>query len=84
MGKSVQSKFLNIINGIITQVEAIVSSTGAGDANKIPRTGADGRLDNSFLPTGIGADTKIMPAIEALAAGDMVNVFLDAGVAKER
>ena len=30
---------------------------GAGDAGKIPAVDSSGRLDTSFMPTGIGADT---------------------------
>lgn len=43
-------KFLSKGAGaIFQQVAAIVASTGAGDADKIPQTDADGKLDNSFL-----------------------------------
>lgn len=44
----------------------------------------DGTLDPSIMPTGIGADVKILPASEALAAGDLVNIWTDAGTAKVR
>ena len=36
------------------------------------------------MPVGIGADSKILPASENLAAGDLVNVWTDTGTAKAR
>lgn len=72
-------KVLQFVNNLLTEVEAIVASTGASDAGKVPATDASGRLDASFLPAGIGADTKIVVASESLAAGDIVNLYDNAG-----
>ena len=36
------------------------------------------------MPVGIGADTKVMIASEALAAGDFINVWSDASAFKVR
>ncbi len=77
-------KFLRILSGIIGELEALVTSTGAGDAGKIPALDATGRLDTSMMPVGIGADTKILAASENLAAGDLINVWTDSGTAKAR
>lgn len=55
------------------------TSAGAGDAGKIPQLDGTGRLDASFLPVGIGADTNTATASEALSAGDFVNVYYSAG-----
>lgn len=63
---------------------ATVISAGAGDAGKLPRLDASGRIDNSVLPVGIGADTAQIVASETLAAGDLVNIWNDAGTAKAR
>ncbi|KAA9148923.1 hypothetical protein F3K36_33945, partial [Delftia sp. BR1] len=38
-----------------------------------------GRIDNSMMPVGIGADTAVIAASEALAAGDWVNVWNSTG-----
>lgn len=57
---------------------------GAGQANKIPALDVSGRLDTTMMPTGIGAETSIVPAFGALAAGDLVNVYNDGGVMKAR
>lgn len=53
-------------------------------ANKIPVLDAAGKLDPSTMPTGIGADTASIVASEALADGDFVNVWNDAGTPKVR
>lgn len=59
-------------------------SAGAGDASKIPLLGANGRLDDTMLPVGVGADTAAIVTSEALAAGDIVNIYNNGGVATAR
>lgn len=78
------AKPLHLVNGLPTEVPAIVTSTGAGDAGKLAELDSTGRLDSSVLPVGIGADTKILPATEALAAGDFVNIYDVSGTASAR
>jgi hypothetical protein len=63
---------LTIVNGKTT-------SAGAGDSGKLPALDASGRLDSSFMPVGIGADTAAITASEALAAGDLVNIWSSTG-----
>lgn len=77
-------KILQLISGVLTQVEAIVTSAGAGDSGKMPALDTAGKLDVSFMPNGIAADTKILASSENLAAGDLVNVWDDSGTAKAR
>lgn len=67
-------------NGDEVELSAIIASLGAGDALKIVSTGADGRIDISFLPPGIGADTETLICSEALAAGSYVNIYDNGGV----
>ena len=67
-----------------TIINAKATSAGAGDAGKVVQLDGSGRLDNSVMPVGIGADTKVMIASEALAAGDFVNVWSDASAFKVR
>ncbi len=62
---------------------SILNAATSG-ANKILMTGADGRLDPETMPAGIGQDAKTLPASEALAAGNIVNVWNDAGTPKAR
>lgn len=77
-------KYLYNNAGTITEKEAKQSSAGAGDAGKIPALDAAGRLDNSMMPVGIGADTQSIVSSENLAAGDLVNIWSDVGVFKVR
>lgn len=76
-------KFLALVSGAITEVVATVAG-GAGNADKLVATDASGRIDATLMPTGIGADTATVAASEALAAGNLVNVWNDAGTAKVR
>lgn len=73
------AKYLRNNSGTITETATVVTSAGSGDADKIPNLDSNGRLDSSFMPTGIGADTQVVTASEALAAGDLVNVWNSAG-----
>jgi len=77
-------KYIKQNAGVLTEVEALVESAGAGDAGKIPALDNTGKLDESMMPVGIGADTTIVYAFEALGAGDFVNIYNDAGTAKCR
>lgn len=67
-------KYIALINGQRQQVEATVTSLGAGSAGDIPALDGTGKFDISLMPTGIGADTVAATASENLAAGDLVNL----------
>jgi len=77
-------KFLTNNAGSITEIVAPQTSVGAGDAGKLTALDSSGRLDTSFLPTGIGADTAAIVSSENLAAGDFVNIWNDAAAFKVR
>lgn len=77
-------KYLYQNSGTLTEREALIESLGAASAGKIPATDASGRLHQSLMPVGIGADTAAIAASEALGNGDLVNVWNDAGTAKVR
>lgn len=77
-------KYIRNEAGTLTETEALVISAGAGSAGKIVALDNTGRLDESVLPVGIGADTALIEASENLAAGDFVNVWNDAGDPKVR
>lgn len=77
-------RFLARVNGKIKEIIATVTSAGAADEGKIVALDAAGKLDSSVMPVGIGADTKTLVASENLSAGDLVNVWNDAGTAKAR
>lgn len=78
------NKFLTLINNVRTLVTGISTSAGVADADKLIATNAQGKLDITLLPTGVGPDVKSIQASENLAAGDFVNVWNDAGTVKVR
>jgi hypothetical protein len=65
--------------GTLTEKAAIQTSAGAGDAGKIPALDASGLIALDMMPVGIGADTASITASEALAAGDLVNIWASTG-----
>jgi len=76
--------FLARVAGRTKQIFGIDSSAGAADAGKIPALDSTGRLAANMMPVGIGANTTICPASEALGAGTFVNFWQDGGVMKAR
>lgn len=77
-------KFLTLIAGVRALVSSKDSSAGAGDAGSIVALDAAGKIAANMMPNGIGADSRIVPASEALTAGSLVNLWLDASVLKVR
>lgn len=71
--------FLALVAGHTRQLFATVMSAGVADAGKILALGADGRLDGSVLPVGIGADTTQATASETVGAGKFVQYHDNAG-----
>lgn len=77
-------KYIKQNAGQLAEVEGTVTSAGAGDAGKIVALDSSGKIDNSMMPSGIGADTEVMASSENLAAGDLVNIWNDSGTRKAR
>lgn len=73
------NRYIAMVAGQLTEIVTPQTSAGAGDAGKIPALDSTGRIDNSMMPVGIGADTQVITASEALAAGDLVNVWTSSG-----
>lgn len=78
------AKYLSNVSGTITEVSGTATSAGAGDAGKIPQLDGTGRLDTTLMPVGIGAETLSILASENLAAGNVVNVYNNAGTPNVR
>ena len=76
--------FLARVNGITRQLLGLAVSAGSADAGKIVALGPDGRLDNSLMPVGIGANTISATASEALGAGKFVNFHAVGGAINAR
>ena len=72
-------KFLRLVNGVLTEIFGVQTSAGAGNAGDLVSLDGTGRIDNSMMPVGIGADTATITASETLAAGDWVNVWNNSG-----
>lgn len=64
--------------------DSITNATVTSAANRLVKLDGSGRLDATVMPVGIGADTAIIAASEALSAGDFVNIWDNGGVAKVR
>lgn len=62
-----------------TIVNSKTSSAGAGDSGKLVALDGTGKIDVTMMPTGIGADTAVVTASEALNAGDLVNIWNSTG-----
>lgn len=77
-------KFLALVLNRIKEVAPIQTSVGAGDEGKIPALDASGRLDPTMMPVGLGADTHSVITSENLSAGNIVNVYNNAGTPTAR
>jgi hypothetical protein len=76
-GKIVALTAAGILDSTI--VNSKTTSAGAGDSGKIVALDGAGKIDSTMMPTGIGADTALIAASEALAAGDFVNIYSSSG-----
>jgi hypothetical protein len=76
------TKYLSLIDGLITEVEAPSASIGVQDAGKIVALDESGRLDQTFMPVGIGADTLTALAFEPLESGNFVYITQEGTIAK--
>lgn len=56
------------------------STAGVADAGKPIYTDATGKMDQTFLPDGIGPDLAVIVASEAITAPALVNIWSNAGV----
>ena len=64
--------------GRLKEEQAAQTSAGAGDANKVPRLNANGKIDDTMLPA-LGVASRTINASENLAAGDKVNIYDNSG-----
>ena len=78
------ARFLDILNGVISQLVPITTSAGVGDANKMIQTNSAGKLDLTLMPPELNVQATTLPASEDLTAGQLVNVWVDTGTTKVR
>lgn len=72
-------KLLRRLAGKTQQYTPLDQSAGAASAGELIATNSAGKIDETFLPDGIGADTRTASATEALAAGAFVNEYSASG-----
>ncbi len=72
-------KYLKNNGESLKEVSFLQVSAGAGDAGKGVGLNPQGKIDDSMMPVGIGADTKAIIASEALSAGNWVNIWDNTG-----
>lgn len=77
-------KFLRQTAGVLTEALGVQASAGVANAGDIVALDDTGRIDATLMPTGIGAETSIVQATEALAAGNWVNVYDVTGAPRVR
>lgn len=68
--------------GLVEEITTAIG--GIPNAEKIPSLGADGLLHTSMMPIGIVSDTQTLIASEALAAGNLINVWNNGGTVSAR
>lgn len=72
-------------DGILDDTLVNTTTTGgAPNAGKRVQLNGSGVLDISMMPTGVGDETEVIMASEALSAGDCVNKWNDSGTVKVR
>lgn len=74
-------KYLKVGSGVdpIEEVEATVTSAGAGNGGDIVALNTQGKLDATVMPVGFGPGVESIPTSESLAAGDIVNIWDNTG-----
>lgn len=78
------NKYIKNDAGTLAEEELLDVSAGRDDSGKGIALDSAGRVSQTMMPTGIGADTTSIEASEALTAGAEINLFDDAGVGKVR
>lgn len=73
-------KYIKNASGVLTEQAAAVTSA----VDSIVATGASGLLDITLMPTGVGPDIVSAVASEALSAGNLVNLYSNAGTVNVR
>lgn len=80
----VADKYLKNNSGTLQEVAFSQTSSGVGDAGKGVALNDQGKVDDSMLPSGIGAEIKLLVASEALSAGNWINIWDNASTPNVR
>ena len=68
-------KFIQMTTGGNFTEKRGVQTGGSSNANKIAALDSAGKIANTMLPDGIGQDTVVIQASEALSAGQFINIW---------
>lgn len=71
-------RFLANSAGAIVEVVPNTTSSGSGDAGKIPALNPAGKIDETMIPTSYGPDAQTLTASETMVVGALGNIY-DAG-----
>ena len=77
-------KYISLVTGTLTEVQATITSAGAGDEGELVALDATGKLSTTVMPVGVGTENDLIVSSENLAAGDLVNIWTNTGVANVR
>lgn len=78
------AKYLGLVSGTQTEIAGLTTSTGAADQFKLVQTNSAGTLDSTLMPSGLGLETISILTSENLSAGNVVNIWNNAGTANVR
>jgi hypothetical protein len=78
------SRFITLVNGIQSEVVPATASAGAATAGQIIALNGAGQIDSTMMPAGLGLDTTTAITSAAISAGQMVNLYNNAGVLTAR
>ena len=78
-------KFLQVGNtGNLEEKEAVIQGGTVGEAGRIVALDDTGKLDDTVMPEGIGAETTVAKASEALVGNNVINIWSNSGVLSAR
>lgn len=77
-------RFISLVNGIQTEIVPATSSAGSATAGQIIALNASGQLDSTMLPGGLGLDTVACVTSAAISAGQIINLYNNAGTLTAR
>lgn len=77
-------KYVSVTGNKKILATSVVVSAGVASDGDLVALDPLGKIDTSVLPAGLGANSVTAQASEALAAGDYVNIYDNAGTANVR
>lgn len=76
-------KFIDLVAGEQVQKTPLTTSAGAGSSGSMIALDPSGKLDSSFMPSGVASRINAL-ATEDLGEDKLINLWVDGGVTKAR